>query len=164
MLNLISQETRETGVTSATVYQSPSKRPYVLCTTAPSTERWHHDGEWPFILLIPPNVSRSNEHPDSRCHTFEQFKCHRPLFAGCPSSQHNLFAVLEDSGRLSVLRLDKHEDGGIHSPDEDAEILAHSLCKQERPLTDCLRFDPSGRFLFAVDPKGKIVVTEFEKG
>ncbi|KAF6233806.1 hypothetical protein HO173_008018 [Letharia columbiana] len=161
--NKYTAETRETGVTSATVYQSPSKRLYVLCTTAPSTERWHHEGEWSFILLIPPNTSRPHIHLDSKVHTFEQLKSHRPLFAGRPSSQHHIFAVLEDSGRLSVLRLNRHDDGGIHSPDGDAEILAHSLCKQDRPLTDCLRFDPSGSFLFAVDPKGKIVVTEFEK-
>ena len=164
LLKSVSQETRETGVTSATVYQSPSKRHYVLCTTAPSTERWHHDGEWSFIILIPPNASRLNTDPGSRWHTFEQFKSHTSLVAGCPSSQHHLFAVLEDSGRLSVLRLDKHDHGGIHSRDQDAEILAHSLCKQDRPLTNCIRFDPSGSRLFAVDPKGKIVVTEFEKG
>ena len=82
--------------------------------------------------------------------------------AGCPSSQHHVFVVLEESGRLSVLRLDKHDDGGIHSPDENAEILPHSLCKQDRPLSNCLRFDPSGSWLFAIDPKGKIIVTEFE--
>ena len=148
-------------MTSATVYHSPSKRLYLLCTTAPSTERWHHDGEWSFILLIPPNASRSHIHPGSTTHNFEQLKHHRPLFAGCPSSKHHVFAVLEDSGRISILRLDKHDGGGIYSPDEHAEILAHSLCKQDRPLTDCLRFDPSSSFLFAVDPKGKIVVTEF---
>ena len=101
--------------------------------------------------------------PSSRIHTFEQLKKHRSLFAGCPSSQHHLFAVLEDSGKLSVLRLNKHDDGGVHSLDEGAEILPHSLCKQDRPLTDCLRFDPSGSCLFAVDPKGTIVVTEFEQ-
>lgn len=84
------------------------------------------------------------------------------MLAGCPSSQHHLFAVLEVSGRLSVLRLNKHKDGGIHSKDE-AEILAHSLCKQDRPLPDCLRFDSTGSHLYAVDRKGKIIVTEFEK-
>lgn len=154
-LILALQETRETGVTSATVYHSPSKRDYLLCTTAPSTERWHHDGEWSFILPVPPNT---RSHSGSTIHNFEQLK--RPL-AGCPSSKHHVFAVLEDSGKLSILRLDKHDGGGIHSPDEDAETLKQSLCKQDRPLTDCLRFDPSGSFLFAVDPKGKIIVTEF---
>lgn len=149
-------------MTSATVYQSPSKRAYVLCTTAPSTERWHHDGEWSFILLVPPNAPQPHVQ-NSGIYSFEQLKSHSSLFAGCPSSQHHVFAILEGSGRLSVLRLDKHDDGGIHSPDEDVEILAHSLCRQDRPLTQCLRFDPSGSCLFAVDAKGKIVVTQFEK-
>ena len=149
-------------MTSATVYQSPSNQVYVLCTTAPSKERWHHDGEWSFILPIPVNASRAHTPSGSCIQNLEQFQDHGPLFAGCASSQHHVLAVLEKSGRLSVLRLDKHRDGGIHSPDQDAEILAHSLCKQDRPLTSCLRFDPSGSFLFAVDPKGKVVVTEFE--
>ena len=127
-------------------------------------ERWLHDGEWSFILPIPPNASQWENRPGSRIHSFEQLQGHRPLFAGCSSSQHHIFAFLEDSGRLSVLRLDRHDDGGIYSPDEHAEILAHSLCKQDRPLTDCLRFDPSGSHLFAVDPKGEIIVIEFEKG
>ena len=147
-------------MTSATIYQSPSNRQYVLCTTAPSTERWRNEGEWSYIMLIPPNASPRH---GNTVHNFEQLKTHRSLLAGCPSSQHHAFAVLEDSGRLSVLRLDKHDDGGIHSPDEDTEILQHSLCKQDRPLTQCLRFDPSGSFLYAVDAKGKIVVTEFAK-
>lgn len=150
-------------MTSATIYQSPSNRQYVLCTTAPSTERWHYGGEWSFILLIPPDASPKNPHQGNIIHNFEQLKSHRSLLAGCPSSQHHVFAVLEDSGRMSVLRLDKHDDGGIHSPDEDTEFLQHSLCKQDRPLTQCLRFDPSGSFLFAVDAKGKIVVTDFAK-
>lgn len=150
-------------MTSATVYQSPSNRHYVLCTTAPSTERWHHDGEFSFILLIPSNPSQSHSLQSKRMYNLEQTKSHRPLFAGCPSNKHHVFAILEDSGRISVLRLDKHDDGGIHSSDEDAEILPHFLCKQDRPLTDCLRFDPSGSALFAVDPKGKIIVTELAK-
>ena len=161
--NKYTQETGETGVTSATVYQSPTARIYVLCTTAPSTERYRHDGEWSFILLIPPNAFRQPPHPSTRLHTFEQLDCHRPLYVGCSSSQHHVFAILENSGRLSFLRLNKHKDGAIHSREKNAEKLLHSLCKQDRPLTDCLRFDPSGDCLFAVDPKGKIIVTEFEK-
>ena len=148
-------------MTSARVYHSPSKRLYLLCTTAPSTERWHHDGEWSFILPILPNTPQSHIQSGSTIHDFQQLKRHRPLFAGYPSSKHHVFAVLEDSGRLSILRLDKHDGGGIHSPDENSEILKHCLCKQDRPLTDCLRFDPSGSFLFAVDRNGKIIVTEF---
>lgn len=152
-------------MTSATIYRSPSNKAYVLCTTAPSTERWHHDGEWSFILPIlevPEKVSRSEILLSSRVHSFNQLQDHRSLFAGCPSCQHHIFAVLENSGRLSVLRLERHDDGGIHSADS-AEILVHSLCKQDRPMPDCLRFDPTGSHLFAVDPKGKIIVTVFEK-
>ena len=149
-------------MTSATIYRSPSNRPYVLCTTAPSSERWLHDGEWSFILPVHEDTSRSSIHPVGIVHNFEQFKYHRPLFAGCASSRHHLFAVLEKSGKLSVLGLDKHDDGGIHGQ-EEAEILPHSLCKQDRPLTDCLRFDTSGSYLMGIDPKGTIIVTEFRE-
>ncbi len=149
-------------MTSATIYQSPANRLYVLCTSAPSSERWRHQGEWSFILPIARDSSRSHIHQGSNSHDFEQLEGHDPLLAGCSSTQHHIFTILETSGRLSTLPLDKHEDGGIYSP-EDAEILPHSLCKQDRPLMDCLRFDPTGSCLFAVDPEGKIVVTEFEK-
>ena len=83
--------------------------------------------------------------------------------AGAVSTTHNIFAVLEDCGRISILALDAHEQGGIHSPQADADILSVSLSKQDRPSMSCLVFDPSGSRLFAVDPKGKIVVAEFEK-
>ena len=144
-------------------------QPYILCTTAPSSERWYHDGEWSFILPFAENAYRSQIRPVNEVYNFEQFQAHGPLITGCPSSQHHVFAVLEDSGRLSILRLDKHSDGGIHGREdaegcpEKAEILPHSLCKQSRPSAGCLRFDPSGSYLFAVDPKGKVVVTEFER-
>lgn len=125
-------------------------------------ERCRHDGEWSFILPINENVSRSQISPGSRVHNFEKLKNHRALLAGCPSSQHHIFAVLEISGRLSVLRLNMHKDGGIYSKYE-AEILVHSLCKQDRPLPDCLRFDSTGSRFIAVDPRGKVIVTEFER-
>lgn len=148
-------------MTSAVVYQSPLGRPYVLCTTAPSIDRYRHDGEWSYVLPIPSNLSQSLQH-QSKAHNFEQLKNHRPLFAGCSSSQHHIFAILENSGKISILNLANHDDGGIYSAD-DAEVLSHSLCKQDRPLTECLRFDPSGSFLYAVDPKGTIIITEFEE-
>ena len=152
-------------MTSATIYQSPSNQLNVLCTSAPSTERFLHQGEWSFSLLIPSNAFQPQAYVSSMSHDFDQLKDHKPLFVGCCSNKHHIFAVLEASGRLSILRLDNHKDGGIYSRSGDeAEILKHSLCKLDRPLTDCLRFDSSGSMLFAVDPKGKIVVTEFVRG
>lgn len=100
----------------------------------------------------------------SKIHIFEQLTSHHPLCAQAVYQINTDFTVVvEDSGRLSVLQLDKHGDGGMHRRDEDAEVLAHSLCKQDRPLPDGLRFDPSGSCLFAVDPKGKVVFKDFEK-
>ena len=52
--------------------------------------------------------------------------------------------------------------GGICG-EGDAERLSDALFKQEKPSTSCLQFDPDGERLFAIDPKGKIIITDFEK-
>ena len=101
--------------------------------------------------------------PNLPCHDLEQFKEHRGLTVGCVSRRHDVLAVLEDSGNISILSLKSHENGGICGEEGDAVRLSEALCKQEKPSTSCLQFDPDGERLFAIDPRGKIIVTEFEK-
>ena len=161
-------------MTSASIYKSPSRRLYVLCSTAPSTERWRNKGEWSFIVPLPlPSQTtpptQITQPPKSTIHNFEQFEQHRALFGGCVSSRHNIFAVLEKTGRVSVLSLDAHEISGVHSAQDNAELLSTStltlLCEQKRSGTSRLRFEPEakGGRLIAVDVRGKVVVTEFIK-
>ena len=157
------QETRERGITSASFYRAHSNRTCVLCTTSPSTERWRNQGEWSFSLPVLNTTVPVLKCTTKAIHNFEQFRKHRALVAGAVSSRHNVLAVLEETGKIYILRLDAHEDGGIHSPELDAGKLAVRLAKQETPSANCLRFDPDGERLFAVDIKGKIIIVEFEK-
>jgi len=77
---------------------------------------------------------------------------------------HNVFAVLEETGKIWILPLEAHEEAGIDGSRSDALVsLPESLCNQDMPSTSSFRFDPSGDRLFAIDPRGKIVVSEFEK-
>lgn len=85
------------------------------------------------------------------------------MVAGCVSETHNAFAVLEETGRISYVHLDAHPQGGVSGKDADATILPVMLSRQERPSASCVRFDPEGRRLFAVDPKGKLILVEFER-
>ena len=152
-----------TGITSASTFKGPSDTTYVACTTSPSSERYRNSGEWSFILQLSYIRGPRLRPPNPSCHDLEQFKEHRALTVGCVSMKHNVLAVLEDSGDISIISLKSHEKGGICGGEGDAERLSEALCKQEKPSTSCLRFDPDSGRLFAIDPKGKIIVTDFEK-
>ena len=151
-----------TGITSASTFKEPSGNTYVACTTSPSSERWRNDGEWSFIVPLPFTGGPRLRPTKPPCHDLEQFKKHRALTLGCVSKKHNVLAVLEDSGEISVLSLKSHEMGGICGEEGDAERLSQALCKQEKPSASCLQFDPDGERLFAIDPSGKIIITEFK--
>lgn len=156
------QETDSDGVTSVSLYTAPSGHPYILCTTAASTERWRNGGEWPFCSLV---VTPPGSVPASSIHNLEQLKNQRALVAGTVSSQASLFAVLERTGKIFLVGLTGHGDGGICGEAEAPERLSVSLPEQSGVTTQgtsCLRFDPTGSKLYAVDPKGKIVIVSFK--
>ncbi|KAL9127791.1 MAG: hypothetical protein Q9217_003397 [Psora testacea] len=157
------QETRETGITSTSLYRSPSNRSYLLCSTSPSAERWHNHGEWSFSVPVSNTDTLVRTPPPKVVHNFEQFRKHRALVASAVSNTHNILAVLGETGEISILQLDAHEDGGIHSQEKEALKVSQQLAEQERPSASCLRFDPEGERLFAVDNKGMVVIVEFEK-
>ena len=150
-----------TGITSSTTFKGPSGTIYVACTTSPSSERYWNDGEWSFISPLSYRRGPELRPPNPPFHNLEQFREHRALTVGCVSRTHNVLATLEDSGKISILSLKNHERGGICGED-DAERLSEALHKHEKPSTSCLRFDPAGERLFAIDIKGKIIMTEFE--
>ncbi|KAL8717606.1 MAG: hypothetical protein Q9225_005160 [Loekoesia sp. 1 TL-2023] len=154
------EETESDGVTSAVIYNAPSKHSYVLCSTSASTERFRSRGEWSFSSPIP----RGNAQvPSSSVHDFVALTRHRQLVAGAVSSKVNIYALLEKTGKVLILRLTAHEEGGIHDRDGAPMVLKASLCslKSSRASTACLRFDPSGKRLYAVDPEGKLLCVTF---
>ena len=157
-------------MTSTSIYNSPSNRPYVLCTTSPSSERHYNNGEWSFSLPLPSTETPSSSTPRWRppsntIHNFEQFKRHDRFRAGAVSNKHNVFAVLEDNGRISTLPLTAGAQGGICGPPPDESEGGGStfLSKSIGKVGGCLRFTPDGERLVAVDAEGKVVVAEFEK-
>jgi len=150
-------------LTSAVTYTSPKEQDYLLCTSSASTERFRTGGEWPFSSPITPVLDHA---PSSSVQDFIALKDHRQLVAGAVSNAANTFAVLEKSGKILILQLTGHEDGGICSRNEAPRILRDSLCelRSTRATASCLRFDASGERLYAVDPEGKLLVVAFTPG
>lgn len=152
-------ETDSDGLTSAAIYNSPTQQ-YLLCTTSASTERFRSRGEWSFTS---PVVPTNEQVPPRTIHDLTAFEDFRQLVACAVSSVANKFAVLTKSGKILVLSLTGHEDGGICSRTDSPDIMSMGLCelKSLRATPDCLRFDPQGTKLYAVDPEGKLVVVAF---
>lgn len=144
------------------MYTTPSKNLYVLCTTAASTERWRNDGEWPFCspVIMPPGSVL-----ESSIHNFVHLQEQRTLVAGTVSSRASVFAVLEKTGKIFLVGLTGHENGGIWGQPESPKCLSASLTAQSGVATQGtspIRFDPSGSKLYAVDPKGKVIIVSFQ--
>src|SRR2546430_8756186 len=96
---------------SATLFTSPSKRPYVLCTTSPSAERElnkENGGEWSFIS---PVVSSPAILPKSLSHRIEQLL--GSIIAGAVTSVGEVLAVVESTGKIRLFRLNRQLDGGL---------------------------------------------------
>ncbi len=150
-------------MTSAVTYMSPKGQGYLLCTSSASTERFRTGGEWPFSSPIAPALEHA---PSSSVQDFIALKDHRRLVAGAVSSATNTFAVLEKSGKILILQLTGHEDGGICSRNEAPKTLQDSLCelRSMRATASCLRFDASGERLYAIDPEGKLIIVAFTPG
>ncbi|KAL8984109.1 MAG: hypothetical protein Q9205_001847 [Flavoplaca limonia] len=154
-------ETDSDGLTSIAMYKSPSQQPYIFCTTSASTERFRSEGEWSFISPVP---FPGDQVPPNAVHDLTTLQDHRQIVACTVSSVANKFAVLTKAGKILVLALDAHEEGGIDSLQEDPDILPGSLCslRSSRATPTCLRFDPAGTKLYAVDPEGKLLVVTFK--
>ncbi|KAL8732601.1 MAG: hypothetical protein Q9166_002574 [cf. Caloplaca sp. 2 TL-2023] len=149
-------ETGSDGLTSAAIYKPQIQQAYLVCTTSASTERFRSQGEWPFVSPLVPG----NEEVSPRTvHDLIAFQNHRQIVAATVSSVANKLAVLTQSGKILTLDLTGHEEGGICSRN-DTPV---SVCKvkNSEATPTCLRFDPSGTRLFAVDPEGNLVVVMF---
>lgn len=157
---MLVQETDSDGLTSAAIYTTPSQQPYILCTTSASTERFRSQGEWPFISPVaPPN----EQILPKTVHDLTALQDHRQIVGGTVSSKANRFVVLTKFGKILVLSLDGHEDGGICSLNDKPDVLPVCLCalRSSRATPTCLRFDPSGTKLYAIDPEGKLIIVMF---
>ncbi|KAL8876220.1 MAG: hypothetical protein Q9198_005547 [Flavoplaca austrocitrina] len=156
-------ETDSDGLTSIAMYKSPSQsqQSYIFCTTSASTERFRSEGEWSFISPVP---FPGHQVPPNAVHDLTTLQDHRQIVACAVSSVANKFAVLTKAGKIIVLALNAHEEGGIDSLQDEPDILPGSLCslRSSRATPTCLRFDPTGTKLYVVDPEGKLLVVRFK--
>lgn len=154
-------ETDSDGVTSAIIYKSPNRQSYVLCSTSASTERYRSGGEWPFISPI---SIGDGQVPQSAVHDLVAMKNRRQLIAGAASSKANIYAMLDKSGKVLILQLASHEDGGIHTRDVSPVTLPASLSgfRGSSASSTCLRFDTTGEKLYGVDPQGNLLIASFK--
>ena len=160
--NHYSAERYQTGITSTSIYTSSSNNHYLFCTTSPSSERHKNSGEWSFILPLPKVQTSATPRirpPNSTIHNLEQLKHHRVLRAGAVSSKYNIFAALEDNGRISILPLVASPQGGICGKDSGMKVLSETVGAR----AGILRFTPDEERLIVVDAKGKIAVVDFER-
>ena len=151
------------GVTSAALFQSPSNRPYVLCTTSPSNERERNGGEWSYIspvadfpAIVPPELDQN----------LIALRKAPAIVMGAASPHGDIVALLEQTGKLWLFPTMEIKHGGYPSW-EESTILEKRLCEQRRPSNTCLRFhfrqDENRLCLYAVDVKGKVIKKSFDE-
>lgn len=157
VLTQCTQETNSRGITSAVLFNSPSTKPYVLCTTSPSNERAVNQGEWSFISPI---GSSPAVVPQKLEHSFSSLGKAKGILAGAASTSGKVIALLDEQGFLRIFRLAGIPTGGLCSLGNPV-ILDHRLSKQQRLSTAAIRFqecDASLRLeLFAIDIQGVVI-------
>ncbi|KAF2492912.1 hypothetical protein BU16DRAFT_93703 [Lophium mytilinum] len=144
------------GVTSATLFFAPSRRPYVLTTTSPSFERAANNGrgEWSYIspvapcpVIMPPDLE----------HDLTSLRA--KYLVGTVTTNGGLVAVLEEGGKIKILSLTGAVKGGLDCKRDVDEQCVAQLSTQEKASPTSLRFleSPEGLFVFAIDMNGKLI-------
>ncbi len=100
-----------------------------------------------------------------RSRYFMQLRRRLSLVAGAVPVQGNVVAVLEKTGKIILVRLTSNGRdglGSVNSEDAKPTEVPASLCSKTKLSMNCLRFDPHGAHLFAIDTKGKLIRTRFK--
>ena len=105
-----------------------------------------------FGPIVVPSILESN---------LSQFQNSGGILSGAVSSDGDLVAFLEESGKIVILPLKSNVNGGL-SADGSPTILSCSLndlAQRKKVSSTCLRFcrNQQGEFLIAVDVKGNVV-------
>jgi hypothetical protein len=155
---------------------SPAQKPYVICTTSPSTERDSNEGgEWTFIS--PLSLPFPNWETERAYHCLIQIQSrkspHLHIHASAISPQGNLIALLDSNGRICLIPLVSCDRGGMITDTECEPIEVYvdrkwlfnwpkkaKLGRNEDQMA-AIRFDPSGTRLYAVNWNGTVVVVNF---
>ena len=161
------QESSALGLTSASLFYTPSQSPWALLTTAPSTEAFTNHGEFSYLSPIgaPPDDAGALSQMAYNITTLPTYR--RSILAGAVSDPPYYAALLERSGRIFLLRLDRAGSGqGVTTVDSPVE-LSQQLSEQRSPLgvsPGSIRFckaDDGRLMLVAVDIYGKVVRQTF---
>lgn len=151
------------GITSATTFLTLSSKPYILCTTSPSSERERSEGlEWTFISPLnkpfPPWES-------SAFHCLTQVQRqesdHRHIHGSAISPQGNLAALVDKKGRILFIPLEANSSGGVTSSKDTRRV--HAALGDNSPSMIAIRFNDTGTRLYGINREGKIVMIEFPK-
>jgi hypothetical protein len=145
---------------SATIFHSPSSRPYVLCTTSPSDERWKHGGEWSFISAVADSPACVS--PILQFDFCALGKREKGIVTGATSPDGKVVALLNQKGKIKLFTLKGKAGGGLYSALEEPLILKEKLAERKSASSGCLRFQSQdgSLFLFAIDPEGRVIITE----
>ena len=152
-------EIKARGVTSASLFHTPSGNSYILCTTSPSSERSRYGGEWSYISPILPLPATI---PPQLDHSLWRLRECKAILTGAVSPSSNLIALLEETGRVLLMPLVAEASGGLSS--EDPVFLDVRLAEQQKASSTSLRFCHVGHnlCLVGVDTKGTIIRKYFE--
>ncbi|MCJ1379436.1 hypothetical protein MMC17_002537 [Xylographa soralifera] len=147
------------GATSATLFQTVSSNPYVLCTTSPSRERSKNNGEWSFVSPVGAGPAKV---PPQLDHNLWRLRKAKAIIAGAASPDGSIIALLEETGNILLMSLVAQDGGGLSSL--DPITLDVSLKSQKSASPTALRFCEVDRrlCLIAVDPEGTVIRLYFQ--
>jgi hypothetical protein len=151
------------GITSATAWMSPAQRPYVLCTTSPSTERDVDGGEWTFIA--PLSMPFAPWATERAYHCLRQVQGddsrHLHIHASAISPQGNLVALLDSKGRICLIPIRARRGGGMVSNDDVPPVEVKPALGRNEDLMAGIRFNLLGTKLYAINWNGEVLVISF---
>src|SRR5205085_1292311 len=129
-------------------------KPYLLATTSPSSERYNNNGEWTFISAVADEPAKV---PSDLQLDLAKLEKAKPIVAGTVPISGDLVALLENSGKIYLLRL-RSIDGHIGSGEKPV-TLAEKLAGANKVSNTCLRFHVANGclFLYAVDTEGTVI-------
>ncbi|KAH0565496.1 hypothetical protein GP486_001105 [Trichoglossum hirsutum] len=155
----LTEVSKTDGITSISLFTSPSGKSYVFYTTL--SQQYTNGGERSFIspIFLPSESTQLD-----LIHSPEPLNHRLGLIAGTALSRISVIAVTERTGKIMLLPLSPHEGGGINTDTYRPCMpskLDNSLCAERGPSMNCLRFNPAGTHLYAIDVRGKVIITKF---
>lgn len=154
-------------ISSTSLFSTSLDRPYVFCTTMPSSERAINKGEWSFISPVGSAQVRVHH---SLIHELTRLGKSRGFCTGAVSPEGGVVALVEEvtkaQGRLVIMPVIAEEAGGLSTLDPiklDKDTLAVHGNESIKISPTAVRFHKTdaGICLVAVDTNGKVIKKHF---